>query len=120
MLCWNNPSKKNLYLTYAETRRWYGQETFNSVSRFVREIPNECINEVRINNNISRPLSAGFSNTNIQSDSDFALQLGQRVKHSYFGSGVVLNIEGQDNNARVQVNFDNEGSKWLVASFRKS
>jgi DNA helicase-2/ATP-dependent DNA helicase PcrA len=110
-------AKKILYLTYAETRRWYGQETFNSVSRFVREIPNECINEVRINNNISRPLSAGFSNTNIQSDSDFALQLGQRVKHSIFGSGVVLNIEGQDNNARVQVNFDNAGSKWLVASF---
>ena len=40
-------AKLYLYLTYAETRRWYGQETFNSVSRFVREIPNECINEVR-------------------------------------------------------------------------
>ena len=103
-------AKLYLYLTYAETRRWYGQETYNSVSRFVREIPKECINEVRLNNNISRPLSAGFSNTTLTESSSLGLQLGQRVKHSKFGEGVILNIEGQDNNARLQVNFDNVGS----------
>ena len=43
--------------------------------------------------------------------------LGQRVMHSVFGQGIVLNIEGQGSNARVQVNFDDEGSKWLVAAY---
>ena len=37
--------------------------------------------------------------------------------HSVFGEGVILNIEGQGSNARVQVNFDDEGSKWLVAAY---
>jgi len=45
------------------------------------------------------------------------LLLGQRVMHSVFGEGVILNIEGQGGNARVQVNFDDEGSKWLVAAY---
>ncbi len=110
-------AKLHLYLTYAEMRRWYGQETYNSVSRFVREIPSDCINEVRINNNVSRPLSAGFSNSTLNEGSGSGLHLGQRVNHAIFGDGVILNIEGQDSNARVQVNFDNAGSKWLVASF---
>jgi DNA helicase-2/ATP-dependent DNA helicase PcrA len=47
------------------------------------------------------------------------LALGQRVIHGKFGEGVVLNYEGQGNNARVQVNFDDAGSKWLVLSYAK-
>ena len=106
---------KYLYLTYAETRRWYGQESYNAVSRFVREIPDTCIQEVRVKANISRPVSAGMSYAS--SDHDTGLILGQRVMHNIFGEGVVLNIEGQGSNARVQVNFDQEGSKWLVAAY---
>lgn len=106
---------KQLYLTYAESRRWYGQESFNSVSRFVREIPEDCIKEVRIKATISRPMSARMA---YASDGhETGLALGQRVMHSVFGDGVVLNIEGQGDNARVQVNFDDEGSKWLVAAY---
>ncbi|MEC7079501.1 MAG: DNA helicase II, partial [Pseudomonadota bacterium] len=47
------------------------------------------------------------------------ISLGQRVAHGKFGEGVVLNYEGQGNNARVQVNFDAVGSKWLVLSYAK-
>ena len=47
------------------------------------------------------------------------LSLGQRVIHGKFGEGVVLNYEGQGPNARVQVNFDAVGSKWLVLSYAK-
>ncbi len=45
------------------------------------------------------------------------ISLGQRVTHGKFGEGVVLNYEGQGSNARVQVNFDAVGSKWLVLSY---
>ncbi|PWG74232.1 hypothetical protein DF186_18960, partial [Enterococcus hirae] len=47
------------------------------------------------------------------------LSLGQRVAHGKFGEGVGLNYEGQGSNARVQVNFDAVGSKWLVLSYAK-
>ena len=47
------------------------------------------------------------------------ISLGQRVTHGKFGEGVVLNYEGQGSNARVEVNFDAVGSKWLVLSYAK-
>ena len=45
------------------------------------------------------------------------LSLGQRVKHAKFGEGVVLNYEGSGTNARVHINFDIAGSKWLVMGY---
>jgi len=47
------------------------------------------------------------------------LALGQRVQHQVFGEGVILNFEGNGPNARIQVNFDTAGSKWLVQSYAK-
>ncbi|MES9929716.1 MAG: hypothetical protein ABW158_16525, partial [Candidatus Thiodiazotropha sp. 6PDIVS] len=43
--------------------------------------------------------------------------LGQRVCHTKFGEGVVLNAEGQGQSARVQVNFEEVGTKWLVVAY---
>jgi DNA helicase-2/ATP-dependent DNA helicase PcrA len=45
------------------------------------------------------------------------LRLGARVRHAKFGMGVVLNIEGQGPHARVQVNFESTGSKWLMLQY---
>ena len=45
--------------------------------------------------------------------------LGQRVHHSLFGEGTILNFEGAGAQARVQVNFENEGSKWLMLAYAK-
>ena len=44
-------------------------------------------------------------------------RLGQRVEHPKFGEGVVLMYEGQGSHARVQVNFENAGAKWLVVAY---
>ncbi|MDH5594220.1 MAG: hypothetical protein OEY68_07435, partial [Gammaproteobacteria bacterium] len=41
----------------------------------------------------------------------------QRVAHTKFGEGVVVNYEGHGSHARIQVNFDYSGSKWLVAAY---
>jgi DNA helicase-2/ATP-dependent DNA helicase PcrA len=48
---------------------------------------------------------------------DGALHLGQRVEHPKFGEGVVLMYEGQGSHARVQVNFEGAGAKWLVVAY---
>jgi len=45
------------------------------------------------------------------------VRLGQRVRHGKFGEGVVLNSEGSGSHARVQVNFEREGPKWLVVAY---
>ena len=85
-------------------------------SRFLREIPAELIEEVRARPQVSRPYTpAGGSLSSAQADSGFSL--GQRVAHPRFGEGVVLNAEGQGNGARVQVNFEAVGSKWLVVAY---
>jgi DNA helicase-2/ATP-dependent DNA helicase PcrA len=119
-----------LVITYAETRRLYGSETYNKVSRFVREIPPQLIQEVRLSNSVSRPFGAVSRNmggNSMSGESMFAgsavpdtgFNLGQRVQHSLFGEGTILNFEGSGAQARVQVNFESEGSKWLMLSYAK-
>lgn len=39
--------------------------------------------------------------------------------HAKFGIGTVLNYEGSGAQSRVQVNFDDLGSKWLVTAYAR-
>ncbi|MBB3169843.1 DNA helicase II [Simiduia aestuariiviva] len=115
---------EKLYLTYAESRRMYGSETYNALSRFVKEIPNTLLEEVRVKASFSRPVSferAAPSRWDNQAEyaQDTGFSLGQGVNHPIFGEGVITQFEGQGANARVQVNFLNEGSKWLVLRLAK-
>ena len=112
---------QKLYLCFAESRRMHGSEKFNTVSRFVRDIPGHLVEEVRLQSQVQRPTSYANRTTPTLSDqgSDTGFSLGQRVIHSHFGEGVILNFEGNGAHARVQVNFDSEGSKWLVLSYAK-
>jgi DNA helicase-2/ATP-dependent DNA helicase PcrA len=104
---------EKLVITYAESRRLHGSETFNTPSRFIREIPAELLQEVRLHTAVARPVST-FAQAQVP---DTGLSLGQRVYHQIFGEGVVLNFEGRGSSARVEVNFDDEGSKWLVLQY---
>jgi DNA helicase-2/ATP-dependent DNA helicase PcrA len=116
---------QKLVISYAEVRRLYGTETRNSISRFVREIPPQLVQEVRLSNSVSRPFtgnSRNMSGSSMFAGSavpDTAFSLGQRVQHALFGEGTILNFEGSGAQARVQVNFVSEGSKWLMLSYAK-
>ena len=103
-----------LYLTYAESRRINGSETFNRPSRFISEMPKEIMAEVRPKVSVIRAPAMSSRLVNEVVGTDF--KLGQRVIHGKFGEGVILNYEGEGASARVQVNFS-EGSKWLVMSY---
>ncbi|MCC7257208.1 MAG: DNA helicase II [Gammaproteobacteria bacterium] len=109
-----------LYLTYAEQRRLHGVDSVGSPSRFINEIPAGLIEEVRPRVRISRPVfrrpGEGLAQGRIV-DSDQPVRLGQRVRHGKFGEGIVLNCEGSGAHARVQVNFERGGAKWLVMSY---
>ena len=110
---------EQLTISHAESRRLHGNETFNRISRFIKEIPGECINEIRLKTEIQRPVNyKPAKSTSLSKDNhDSGFYLGQRVNHKMFGEGVVLHFEGDGSSARVQVNFDSQGSKWLVMQY---
>ena len=130
---------QQLYLTYAEQRRLHGIDSYGMPSRFIKEIPEELLEEVRPRVHASRGLNPysrdAYSRDRFSSDDSAArpgrsgptalradpvapgMKLGARVRHAKFGSGVILNIEGQGPHARVQVNFEGAGSKWLMLQY---
>ena len=109
-----------LYLTYAESRRINGSETFNRPSRFISEMPEEVIKAVRPQKSVVYPRSSPSPRSSSSRVANEVvgtnLKIGQRVIHQKFGEGVILNYEGEGSSARVQVNFS-EGSKWLVMGY---
>jgi len=133
-------ARQRLFITYAEVRRMYGQEHRHRPSRFIAEIPEECLYHVKLTTSVSQPAyrsssSSYGSSTGYGSGSSYSSQpkaatnhvkftgtgfsLGQRVMHAKFGEGTVLNCEGDGEHARIQVNFDQFGAKWLVTTYAK-
>jgi len=114
-------AKQNLYVTYAEQRRLHGMDSFSQPSRFIAEIPDEHIEEIRPRVQVSRPLrptrSGAAPSLRGSAAAELGVRLGQRVRHGKFGDGVILNYEGQGAHARVEVNFETAGTKWLVLSY---
>ena len=114
-------AKVKLYITYAEMRRLYGQDKYHKPSRFIRELPEDCLEEVRMKAQVSRSTSSGrFSQSVVkESFNETGFSLGQRVKHPKFGEGTIINFEGSGPQSRVQVAFNGEGIKWLVTQYAK-
>lgn len=116
---------RKLYLTYAEIRRLHGRETMARPSRFLREVPEELLEEVRLRGQVSRPVTSrpnvgSLRQQGVEASGDLpSLSLGQRVSHPLFGEGVILDAEGEGARARVHVSFEGEGDKWLVLGFAK-
>ncbi|MEN1928857.1 DNA helicase II [Luteimonas sp. MJ250] len=115
-------ARQKLVLSHAETRRLHGQDMYGMPSRFLREIPPALLNEVRPKVQVSRPRYAptprrDYGHAAMEDTPGIAV--GQEVVHASFGNGVVTDIEGAGAHARVQVNFDGVGSKWLVLAYAK-
>jgi DNA helicase-2/ATP-dependent DNA helicase PcrA len=96
-------AKQELYLCHSETRMMRGLRDFTRPSRFIHEVPAELTQEVRMKTTTSQISSQHF-------------EVGNRVKHPNFGTGVVIEVEGSGDFARILVNFDKEGQKWLMES----
>jgi DNA helicase-2/ATP-dependent DNA helicase PcrA len=118
---------RQLYLTHAEQRRMHGIDSYNAPSRFLTEIPEELLEEVRPRIRVPQAAAAGLAaarradapRSRMVEPAPGGMRLGTRVRHGKFGEGVVLNIEGQGAHARVHVNFEHQGAKWLMLSYAK-
>jgi DNA helicase II / ATP-dependent DNA helicase PcrA len=117
---------KQLYFTYAEQRRLHGVDSYNSPSRFIKELPPAMIDEIRPRIRVTHTPPSGIaasgsgralSGAPLMETLGDGMRLGTRVRHGKFGEGVVLTVEGQGPHARVQVNFEQQGSKWLMLQY---
>ena len=115
-------AKKKLTISYAESRRLYGKEERHLPSRFIAELPEAHIREVRLRGNINRPASF-FAKTAPKSTACFTdeneWKMGQKVHHEKFGQGTIINVEGSGDQTRLQIAFVQQGIKWLIAKVAK-
>jgi len=111
-------ARQKLTLTYAETRRLHGMEMYGTPSRFIREIPEKLLHAIRPKLQRYATGSSYGAGKDLAEDTG-AFRLGQSVRHATFGDGVIMQFEGSGAHARVQVNFESAGSKWLVLAYAK-
>ena len=125
---------QQLTICYAEIRRLYGREHYAQPSRFLGEIPPQHIEEIR-SARMTRPWTRSSGRpsarpstrlaahptaptTSTADDPGFnGLQPGRQVRHKKFGEGMVIDLEGRGEHARIQVNFNEVGTKWLVCAY---
>jgi len=121
-------ARRRLYLTQAQSRMLHGQTRFNIPSRFMAEIPRQLVEW------LSQPRRRGLELDRAEWGNSAAIgnslvaparsqkstwRIGQSVKHSKFGVGVIIDAEGRGDDARVQVNFRDAGVKWLALEYAK-
>jgi len=116
-------ARHRLYLSHAQTRMLHGQTRYNIPSRFLEEIPPELMKWLTPRFSRQKAFSP-FGKTEqpvlMKKPRDVGgWRIGQNVVHAKFGSGVIIDAEGQGNDARVQVNFGAQGVKWLAVSVAK-
>ena len=114
-------AREHLCLSHAEVRRMFGSENHCRPSRFLNEIPSGLIQEIRPRMQVQRPWAAPrapqYPKAGSQTNQDWPFSLGESVHHKKFGSGTVISFEGSGEHARIQVNFNNAGAKWLVLAY---
>lgn len=109
---------KLLFISYAENRRLFDKSQAHIPSRFLLEIPKSVLAPLRIQQQNPRShyrFSEAAAPVSNRPPSLF--KIGQAIQHPKFGEGIVLQQEGQDEHARLQIKFRDVGVKWIMASF---
>jgi DNA helicase II / ATP-dependent DNA helicase PcrA len=128
-------ARKRLYLSFAQTRLLHGQTRYNLPSRFVDELPQALLKwltpRFAAKKKTVSTFTAGSFAKAPKRDPRFGgapagtggapsgFRIGQNVVHAKFGTGVIVDAEGQGTDARVQVNFGRQGVKWLAVAVAK-
>jgi DNA helicase-2/ATP-dependent DNA helicase PcrA len=115
-------ARRRLYLSHTQTRMLHGQTRYNVASRFLDEVPQELLKRLGAPVPSFAPAVApGQSGSRIRGKPVMVggFRVGQSVLHPKFGSGVIVQAEGSGSDARVQVNFRDDGLKWLALEYAK-
>jgi DNA helicase-2/ATP-dependent DNA helicase PcrA len=119
-------ARNRLYLSHAQTRMLHGQTRYNIPSRFLEEIPQQLLKWLTPRLSRQKAFQPDFSR---QTHTPFprkpqarevdGFRIGQNVTHPKFGAGVIVDLEGNGADVRVQVNFRNHGLKMLALAMAK-
>jgi len=74
------------------------------------------LSEVRLNGAVSRPM-ASTSSSLFEENTETGFRVGQGVVHGKYGEGVIMQMEGGGERAKVEVNFPGVGAKWLMLGY---
>jgi DNA helicase-2/ATP-dependent DNA helicase PcrA len=105
---------QHLTISYAESRRLYGKDSYPRPAPFIKELPDSSLQEIRLRAPATRATPIPQRQTTLHTG---RYRIGQTVKHAKFGEGVVLQCEGSGEDEKVQINFRQAGIKWLLLSF---
>jgi DNA helicase-2/ATP-dependent DNA helicase PcrA len=104
-------ARTRLVLTYARQRTAYGVARPSLPSRFLAEVPPEAVTRV------VSPLTQTGEWPEEEDREVASLQVGDRVRHKTFGTGRVVEIDGEGRRAIVTVRFDQGGTKRLALGY---
>jgi DNA helicase-2/ATP-dependent DNA helicase PcrA len=124
---------ERLYMTCARERRRFGQRSFQSPSRFLREVP-EALMEVHSPAPPTRsgrrpprgraptrtPEKRGRLDHSYSQESyseEGGVQEGMRVKHAVFGTGTVVAVMGEGLNQKLKIKFERAGIKTVMVRY---
>ncbi|MEN8113879.1 MAG: DNA helicase PcrA [Actinomycetota bacterium] len=106
-------AEQRLFLTRAWSRNLWGQSQYNGPSRFLGEIPGHLIESVK-----RRRQSTRVETTRPKATVDGAeISAGDRVRHSHWGDGLVIEVVGRGESAEAIVAFDGKGEKRLLLAW---
>lgn len=126
-------AEKKLFLSHCRRRRIAGRYQDQDPSRFLQEIPADCITESRspelfadsraggVYSFFGRPGAPPSSGSGPSSRAPRKARpsagRGRRVRHPVLGDGVVLEQEGEGDMSKLTVYFDRVGKRKLVAKY---
>ena len=112
---------QKLYLSYAQVRQLHGESKYHRPSRFLKEVPEECLEYLSLRAKADKPVVGAAipryaASSSVRSTSNKEpFSVGDKVQHPVFGRGVVTNYEGKGEGLRVQVRLSSGDTKWLFA-----
>jgi DNA helicase-2/ATP-dependent DNA helicase PcrA len=123
-------ARRRLYVSFAQSRLLHGQTRYGIKSRFLEELPENAVKWLtprvaayggggRFGQWHDPGAKAVAPAASVRSQPSHGFRVGQSVRHAKFGEGVVVNLEGSGDDARVQVNFGVHGVKWLLVAVAK-
>lgn len=110
-------ARQRLYLSHAQSRMLHGQVRYGIPSRFLDEIPEELLK--RLNSKPTQKNYATGGNYQASSANNYPYKIGQSVRHSKFGEGVVVSYEGNADSLVIKINFGRDGLKSLAMEYAK-
>ena len=110
---------QKLYLTHARYRTVFGQSNVTIPSRFFREMPEDCIQEIDACDDDTDELADSLSQRSLNGREAALYPPGTLVRHPQFGLGRIVNVHATGSHTRARIAFNTSGTKTLILQYAR-